>query len=128
MFFSALVEPPRLWYESLSDFLSLRDDGAETEMVCPRGLCPVGDTGPGWEVGNSSFILDVDEDEMDALVLDATLSPCQTASPGTSLSGGAWALMQRASPNAALRTVALVKASGSVWSSGEELDLLRVVV
>lgn len=95
-------------------------------MVCPRGLCPLGDTGPGWDVGNSSFILDVDEDEMDTLALDPTLSPCQGASPGTSLSGGAWALEQRASPAAAL--VALVKASGSVWSSGDELDLLRVVL
>lgn len=45
--FSALDGPPRLWYESLSIFLSLRDEGADTEMVCPRGLCPVGDRGPG---------------------------------------------------------------------------------
>lgn len=57
--FSVLLGPDRLWYESRSVLLSLLD-GADTEMVWPRGRWPPpGEIGPGWAgpVGNSSLIL-----------------------------------------------------------------------
>lgn len=58
--FSALLSPERLWYESLSVFLSLLEDGADTEMVWPRGRWPpLGEIGPGCAgaAGNSNLIL-----------------------------------------------------------------------
>lgn len=58
--FSALLGPDRLWYESLSVLLSLLEEGADTEMVCPRGRWPpLGEMGPGCAgaAGNSNLIL-----------------------------------------------------------------------
>lgn len=57
--FSVLLGPDRLWYESRSVLLSLLD-GADTEIVWPRGRWPPpGEIGPGWAgpAGNSSLIL-----------------------------------------------------------------------
>ncbi len=60
---------------------------------------------------------------------DVTLSPGQVLSPEASLSLARTVgiLELSKSPPAALWTAALVKASGSVCSSGDELDLLSVV-
>lgn len=104
--------PTREWYESRSDILSRRDEGAETEMVWPRGRCPLADPELDWMLGNSSFILETDagpSTETDVrLCSSATLLP-------SGLSG-----------RVAISPVARAKASGRVWSSGDELDLLRV--
>lgn len=84
-------------------------------------------------MGNSSLILEDEETETLALALDGpadvTLSPGQVLSPEASLSL-AWTvgiLELSRSPPAALWAAALVKASGRVCSSGDELDLLSVV-
>lgn len=58
--FSALPGPDRLWYESLSVLLSLLDEGADTEIVCPRGRWPPpGEMGPICDgaAGKSNLIL-----------------------------------------------------------------------
>lgn len=134
--FSALDTPPLPWYASRSDLLSLCDEGAETEMVCPRGLCPLGDREPGWALGNSSFIFELEED-MDTLgpTLWVPAVPILSDSPGVSLSAEPWTetlfpstglLDLGSSPAPAPEPVALAKASGSVCSSGEELDLFKV--
>lgn len=57
--FSMLPGPDRPWYESLSVLLSLLE-GADTEIVCPRGRWPpLGEIGPGCTgaAGNSNLIL-----------------------------------------------------------------------
>lgn len=87
-------------------------------------------------MGNSSLILEVEDEETETLALeldgpaDEALSPGQALSPKASISEAAWTVWiseLSTSPSAALWAAAFVKASGSVWSSGEELDLLRVV-
>lgn len=103
-------------------------------MVCPRGLCPPGDREPGWALGNSSFILEEDVDTLVAMLwgpAEPTLSP----SPRVSLSAEPWADMLFPSTglldlgrSPAPEPAALAKASGRVWSSGEELDLFKVCV
>lgn len=120
--FSTLVAP----LASRSSVLrSLLDDGADTDMVCPRGRCPVGDRGPVCTGGNSSLILEVEDEDTDTLEL---LQDVPAANPA--LSPEAWTvriLPVGAGSGSALWDEALLKASGRVWSSGDELDLLRVL-
>lgn len=89
----------------------------------------MGDWGPGWAVGNSSLIRDVDDEETETLVLVLVLDgPADPAlSPGASLSGpgAVWILEHSTSPPVALW--ALLIASGRVCSSGDELDCFRGV-
>lgn len=141
--FSALLGPDRLWYESLSLLLSLLEEGADTEMVCPRGRWPpLGEMGPGCAgaAGNSNLILappfwdDTTAGPSTPWLWPPSplLSPPVLPSTFSFSKWGCWgwglpsegALGRDVSPEAVSDSIAaLEKASGKVWSSGEELDL-----
>lgn len=120
-----MVAPPLASRSSV--LRSLLDDGADTDMVCPRGRCPVGDRGPVCTGGNSSLILEVEEEDTDTLELLQDVPAVDPAlSPGASTQ--AWTVgILLVGAGSTLWDEALLKASGRVWSSGEELDLLRVL-
>lgn len=138
--FSALLGPGRLWYESLS--VLLLEEGADTEIVWPRGRWPpLGETGPDCAGGKDNLIPAAPLwDDTTAWPSPAWLGPpapvVSTAALPSTLSFsscGCWswglpsegALGRGASPGTLSDSMAaLVKASGNVWSSGEELDLL----
>lgn len=132
--FSVLPGPDRLWYESLSVLLSLLE-GADTEIVCPRGRWPpLGEIGPGCigAAGNSNLILPAPAagPSLPCPWPSSPLASVMVPSIFSRWGGGGGGLPSDGvldhdtSPVADSDSMAaLEKASGKVWSSGEELDL-----